>query len=111
MTVTPAPIDAPTIAEVRAWVGVSVASLSDEQLQQIIDTESALQAAACAWLDTYPTALRQALLRRCGREIGGRQLPLGLTADTAGEYAPVRLPSYDVEIERLEAPWRVIAVA
>ena len=55
--------------------------------------------------------LAQALLRRCGREISARQLPLGLSADMAGEYAPVRLPAYDVEIERLEAPYRVIAVA
>jgi hypothetical protein len=111
MTVTPAPIDAPTVAEVRQWVGVTVASLPDESVQQIIDTEAALQGQSCAWLDTYPIALKQALLRRCGRTIGGRQLPLGLSADSSGEYAPVRLPSFDVEIERLEAPWRVIAVA
>ena len=102
----------PTVAEVRAWTSVTVQSMSDTQIQQIIDTESALQAAACAWLaDSYPVGLAQAMLRRCAREIAGRQLPLGLTADTAGEYAPVRLPSFDVEIERLEAPWRVIAVA
>lgn len=107
-----APAVPPTIADVRAWANVSPASLSDAQLQQILDTESALQTAACTWADdAFPVALTQALLRRCAREIGGRQLPLGLTADTAGEYAPVRLPSFDVEIERLEAPFRVIAVA
>lgn len=103
--------DVPDIAAVRAWSSVSVQSLSDAQLQQIIDTETALQTAACTWTEVYPTALAQALLRRCSREIGARQLPLGLSADTAGEYAPVRLPNFDVEIERLEAPYRVIAVA
>lgn len=102
----------PTVADVRQWTSVTVQSLSDAQIQQIIDTETALQAAACRWVtDAYPVSLAQAMLRRCAREIAGRQLPLGLTADTSGEYAPVRLPSFDVEIERLEAPWRVIAVA
>lgn len=102
----------PDIAAVRAWSNVSVQSLSDAQLQQIVDTEAALQAAVCTWSDAdYPVALAQAMLRRCSREVGARQLPLGLTADTAGEYSPVRLPNFDVEIERLEAPYRVIAVA
>lgn len=96
---------------VRAWAGVTVQSVSDEQIQQIIDAEMDLQAASCVWGDLYPAALAQAVLRRCSREIGARQLPLGVTADTSGEYAPMRLPSYDAEIERLEAPYRVIAVA
>lgn len=102
----------PTVADVRAWANVSAQSVSDAQLQQILDGETALQGAYCAWADEdYPPALAQAILRRCAREIGSRQLPLGLSADTGGEYAPVRLPSYDVEIERLEAPYRVIAIA
>jgi len=102
----------PTVTDVRAWTSVTVQSLSDAQIAQIIATESALQAAACSWeVDAYPVSLAQAMLRRCAREIAGRQLPLGLTADTTGECAPVRLPAYDVEIERLEAPYRVIAVA
>lgn len=102
----------PTTAEVRAWTGVSVQSMSDPQLAQIIATEAELQAACCTWDGgVLPVALSQALLRRCGREISARQLPLGLTADTSGEYAPTRLPAFDPEIERLEAPYRVIAVA
>jgi hypothetical protein len=102
----------PTVPDVRAWSNVTAQSVSDVQMQQILDAETALQAASCVWADgDYPSALAQSLLRRCAREIGSRQLPLGLSADTGGEYAPVRLPSYDVEIERLEAPYRVIAVA
>lgn len=103
----------PTITDVRAWANVSAQSVSDAQIQQILDAETELQSVSCVWADAteYPSALAQALLRRCARQIGGRQLPLGLTADTSGEYAPVRLPNYDVEIERLEAPFRNIAVA
>ena len=102
----------PSIAEVRAWSNVTAQSVSDVQLTQILDAETALQGASCVWAEgEYPSALAQAVLRRCAREIGSRQLPLGLSSDTGGEYAPVRLPSYDVEIERLEAPYRVIAIA
>jgi hypothetical protein len=102
---------APSVADVRSWANVSATSLSDAQIEQIITAETALQTAACRWGDEFPAALSQALLRRSARQIGGRQLPLGLTAETGGEYAPVRLPSFDVEIERLEAPYRVVAVA
>lgn len=102
----------PDVAAVRAWSNVSAQSLSDAQLQQIVDAETALQDVMCpTTAPDYPPSLAQALLRRCAREIGSRQLPLGLTADTSGEYAPVRLPNFDAEIERLEASYRVIAVA
>lgn len=106
--------DIPDVQAVRDWATVSAQSLTDAQIQQILDTETALQAAACLVPEApedYPAALAQAVLRRCARQIGARQTPLGLTADTSGEYAPVRLPYLDSEIERLEAPFRVIAVA
>lgn len=103
--------ETPSVQDVRDWATVSAQSLTDDQIQQILDAETALQAAVCTVPETYPAALAQALLRRCAREIGARQLPLGLTADTSGEYSPVRLPNWDSEIERLEAPFRVIAVA
>jgi hypothetical protein len=103
--------DIPDVATVRAWAQVSAQSVTDAQLQQVIDTEVALQAASCRWVDDYPTALAQAILRRSARQVGARMLPLGLVGDSAGETQPVRMPSWDVEIERIEAPYRVIAVA
>jgi len=101
----------PDVSDVRSWASVTAQSLTDVQLQQILDAETELQAAYCVVPEVYPASLGQALLRRCARTISARQLPVGLSADTSGEYAPVRLPSFDVEIERLEAPYRVIAVA
>jgi hypothetical protein len=101
----------PDVGTVRAWSSVSTASLTDDQVQAVIDTEAALQAACCLVPADYPTPLAQAMLRRCSREIAARGLPLGLAGDTGGDYAPVRLPSFDVEIERLEAPYRIVAVA
>lgn len=105
--------DVPDVAAVRSWASVTAQSLSDDQIQQIIDAELALQGACTVYVsaDDYPAALAQALLRRCSRQISSRQLPLGLSADTGGEYAPVRLPNYDAEIERLEGPYRLIGIA
>jgi hypothetical protein len=101
----------PTVADVRAWSSVSTASLTDDQVQAIVDTETALQAASCLVPAAYPAPLAQAVLRRCAREIAARGLPLGMAGDTTGDYAPVRLPSFDAEIERLESPYRVLSVA
>lgn len=102
----------PSLAEVRAWILVPVSSMSDVQLTQVMDAETDLQAQCCqipATTEDYPPALAQALLRRVARHVSARGVPLGLTGDS--EFGPVRLPSWDVEIERLEAPYRVIAVA
>lgn len=101
------------IADVRAWAGVSPTSITDAQLQQVLDAETALQAARCtvpAGEAPLPAALVQALYRRCAREVAARSLPLGYLSDT-NEYGPVRLASYDAEIERLEGPFIAIAVA
>jgi hypothetical protein len=103
----------PTLAQVRTWIGVPVASLSDDQLSQVVAAETDLQAAACDVgsdpATDFPAALAQALYRRTARHVAARGVPLGLTGES--EYGPVRLPSWDVEIERLEAPYRFIPVA
>lgn len=110
------PMPAPTLDEVRAWCEVSANVVTDAQLQAVCDAETELQAARLApmpTLATYPVempaSLAQALLRRVARELAARGVPLGVTG--ADEYGPVALPSYDSEIERLEAPWRSIPVA
>jgi hypothetical protein len=113
-------VTVPTLPEVRAWIGVSVASMSDEQLTVVIDAEVALQAATCDLTPAvpppegtpgdYPPEMRQALYRRCARQVAARGLPLGLT-DVVGEYGPARIPTYDAEIARLEASRRFVVVA
>ena len=105
-----------TVDAVRAWAGISPTSITDAQLQQVIDAESALQAACCRvpvdpWgANPQPAALVQALYRRCARQVSARSLPLGYLNDVA-EFGPVKLSSYDAEIERLEAPYRIVAIA
>jgi hypothetical protein len=81
--------------------------VTDELLSDVLAAEVELQAASCI-VEPYSVALRQAVLRRVARHVAARGLPLGLTGDS--EFGPVRLPTYDVEIERLEAPSRVLPV-
>ena len=106
-------LGAPTLVQVRDWTGVPTTAMSDEQLQEILNAETATQSRYCIFpAGGYgdASALFQACLRRCAREIAARGLPLGLTSGDV-EYGPVRLPNLDTEIERLEGPFRVIAVA
>lgn len=98
----------PTLPEVRAWSQISP-QVTDAQLQQVLDAEAALQAAACSWPDApggvRPPALTQALLRRCAREVAARDNALGMMQDA--EFGAVRIPSWDAEISRLERAYVV----
>lgn len=118
----------PDVAAVRAWVGVPQADMSDEQLQLIIDAETSIQAAYIDWElpiwdviaeDEFPDELVQALFRRCARSVAARGLPLGtLPTAASGAGAPfgltpttMILPRLDNEVERFEAPYRLVPIA
>lgn len=118
----------PTLLEVRDWVQVPRADLSDDQLQQIVDAEKASQAAYLdfdlpVWDDIpdgeWPYELVQALFRRCARAVAARGLPLGtLPTAASGVGAPfgltpttLILPRLDNEVERYEGAFRKVAVA
>ena len=108
----------PALADVRAWLQVPASVVSDPQLAQVLEAEMALQGQACRVLiatppveppveEPLPAALAQAIYRRVGREIAARGVPLGmLGADS--EYGPARLSRWDAEVDRLEAPYRVV---
>jgi hypothetical protein len=102
----------PTLAEIRAWIQVPVSALSDAQLQQIVDSEAALQAAECTIPELpadYPDELNQAMLRRVAHVAALRSLPLGIISDV--ESAPMQAAAWDSEVRRLEGPWRSVVVA
>jgi hypothetical protein len=107
--------DRPVLDEVRAWVDAPADELSDADLADILAAETEDQNAWCEFPDEYPAAARIALFRRCSRAVAARPLPLGsLPVPATGvpiEFGTLRLPPKDPEIERLEARWRVIAVA
>jgi hypothetical protein len=94
----------PTVEQVRAWCQVSPTACTDEQLGQVMAGEAANQAKACLLDPTMPDDERdddlvQAFYRRCARELAARGLPLGITE---GEQGPMRLSSFDAEVDRLE---------
>lgn len=108
------PADPPTVAEVRDWVDVPAAELSDEQLADVLAGETQVQADFCS-TDPYDAGLRMAMFRRCARACAARGLPLGtLPQQMTGypnAYGALVIPRLDAEIERYEAARRVIAIA
>jgi hypothetical protein len=106
--------DKPTLADARAWLNVPVASLSDADLQQILDAELAIQARLCRVPTegtVYPDALSRAVLRRCSRQVAARNVPLGVLGAEGSEFGPMQLQSWDAEISRLEASYRIPVIA
>lgn len=94
-----------TLEQARAWIGIGVETLPDDQLQVIFDGEKANQATVCRIdPDVDQPALDQGLLRRVARAVEARNIPLGVIGD-GGEFGPVALTS-DSELYRIEGPYR-----
>jgi hypothetical protein len=88
------------LAEVKAYLGQTGASHSDEAIESALAAERADQAKRCKVVgDDANADLREALLRRVARNLAMRGLPLGVMGDEAG----TRLGSKDPEVRRLEA--------
>lgn len=98
----------PDLDQVRKWTAVSGNSITDEELQIVIDAEVVGQAEVCR-VEVYNAALYQAVLRRCARELAARGVPLGMTSGES-EYGPARLATFDAEVERLEGPFRIAVI-
>lgn len=92
----------PTLAEVRAYMRLPVASISDADLQRIYDAAIDDEAARCTLpeaVEEYPPALAMAFLRMIQREVALRNMPLGMLGPDANEFAPSRVPWLDSQIE------------
>lgn len=98
----------PDLESVRAWIDVAVTTITDPQLQLILDAETGAQAQLCN-VEVWAPQLTQALYRRVGREVAAMALPLGIIGADP-EYGSASLPRYDVEIERLERPFRKVVL-
>lgn len=106
----------PTVAEVRAWVGVSVAQVSDADLGAILDAETAIQARLCELPEdgpgvAYPLPLARALYRRVQCHLAKKNLPLGMVGGDAMEWSPVSLQTWDAEVSRLESSYLIPVTA
>jgi hypothetical protein len=108
------PAEIPSIEEVRAWLRVSPADFDDLQLERVYYGELGLQAKFND-VDPYTDELALAFMRRCARTAAARGAPLGtLPLQMTGypdQYGALVIPRLDAEIERFEAPTRIIAIA
>lgn len=88
------------LARIRGELDVPIALLPDPALQSILDACTLSQDAAC--VTTTPGAdLERALIRRVGREITARSIPLGSQTTEWG----VTYIGRDRILEQLEAPY------
>jgi hypothetical protein len=107
----------PTPEDARAWAGVSVDQVSDEDMAQILAAEQAIQARICALPEDpdgtaqYPDPLARALLRRVQCHLAKKNLPLGMVGGDAMEWSPVSLQTWDAEVQRLESSYLIPVVA
>ena len=102
-----------TVPEVRAWAGP--VSVTDAVIQSVIDAEKNAQGRICdtggdPCVSEVPEALDLALMRRVARSLAARGVALGVVGADS-EYGATSLPRFDAEIERLERPYRVVAIA
>jgi hypothetical protein len=108
------PAEIPAIEEVRAWLRVSPADFDDVQLERVYFAELGLQARYNV-VEPYTDELALAFMRRCARAAAARGAPLGtLPIQMTGypdQYGALIIPRLDAEIERYEAPFRIIAFA
>lgn len=106
----------PTTDDVREWVALTPAQVSDDDLDEIRAAELAIQTRllvipADVEGAVYPAPLARALLRRCQCTLAKKNLPLGLVGGDAAEWSPVSLQTWDAEVQRLESSYTIPVVA
>ena len=102
----------PDVTAVLAYIGGN-GEWTEDEVTSALAAETAAQASSCrvpAPDGDWPADLAEALCRRVIRNLVMRALPLGLsTSMTDATIATTRIGS-DVEVRRLEAPWRRLVV-
>lgn len=106
---------APDLEAVKAYLGTGSSSWTDDELAAALAAETAAQAAVCRMPEdgaAWPADLAEALLRRVAVNLAVRGLPLGLQSTvTEAAIGISRVGGGDREIDRLEAPYRRLAIA
>lgn len=105
------------LSDLQTYLTSTLASkIGDTVLSDVLTTEIADQAARIkpvyrmpdvSWWDDHLPPLREAVLRRCCRNLAMRKLPLGISEQ---EASAIHIGSSDPEIRRLEGPYRRMTV-
>lgn len=98
----------PTGSDVLAYLGET--SVLEAEADAVVAAEAAAQRARCRMPAAYPADLREALLRRCARNLAARAVPVTQFTSFEGGGTATRVPMHDPEIARLEAPYRRLVV-
>lgn len=97
--------DMPSVTDLSDYLGTH--SATDEQLADVLDAEASAQRDVCRIPAAYTKSLRQAVLRRCARNLAMRRIPLAMFAGDADSGAgPQIIPGRDPEVRRFEGPYR-----
>lgn len=105
--------DFPTLADVKAWMKLDPSDTSDDVA--LTEGMSAAQAhmRTQTVVDDYagdlPGDLRESFFLRVQRYLARRNSPDGLVGFS--DFGPVRVSSFDADIERLEGPHRKVVLA
>ncbi len=103
------PANMPDPDQVREALGLSAGVIGDTLLAEVVDAAAELQAAHLTIPPAgYTAALRQALIRRVGRAVNARGIPLGAQNT---EFGTMYVPQYDSILQELEAPYRPQVIA
>lgn len=98
----------PTASDVLDYLGET--SVIEPEAALVLAAEAAAQRARCRIPAAYPADLREALLRRCARNLAARSVPVTQFTSFEGLGTSTRVPTNDPEIARLEAPYRRLVV-
>lgn len=112
----------PDLAAFRAWLSLNDPSdvQDDTVLTDSLNAGLAQQAhQVCYPQDSFGTAvmtddLREAVFLRAQRLVARRNSPegiVGIAGGGGGDFSSVRVPPFDVDVNKLEAPHRRIAIA
>lgn len=106
---------APTAEDVQEYLGYQDSAWSPAEIQSALAAEKGSQALVCAVPADgadWPADLAEALCRRVAHNLAVRRNPLGVeTAESEFGATALRVGGSDAEVNRLEAPYRVIPVA
>lgn len=108
-------MSAPTLEEVTAYLTSIGISKPEADVESARLTELSNQASVCdmpAADEEWPADLAEALCRRVAVNLGVRPVTLGVqTSITEAAFGAVRVGGGDREVDRLEGPFRTIAIA